>query len=366
MKILRYPKKIFNFYMRHKGLISPFSFLFGFVTNMLSQKRIDASGDNYILMAYMLAAGVLLIVLYGVKSGAIGPTSWKTKTNLIALALQFCMGNLYSAHVYFYFQSSAGLKSFLFIGGLFVLQLINEFYKEKFNRFYLQFAMYFLAVFSFFIFFLPVYTKEMSRAMFLYAGGISLGVTSVILALAAIVARDRVKRTFFRALGIMAVLLAVINLFYFMNWIPPVPMALRHSGIYHSLVKRGYTYELQYEVNHDWQFWRTSSSVYHYMPGDTVYCFTAIFSPTEINKTIYYQWQFYDKNKGWTDSDRQSYDLTGGREGGYRGYCRKTQIWPGEWRIDISTGDDILLGSVDFLVVAEEPGADRKLRTVLR
>ena len=207
----------------------------------------------------------------------------------------------------------------------------------------------------------------MSRKTFLIGGGISVVFTMIILLVAGLIAKNRAKKTLRKTVGIVFGLYGLLNLFYFMNWIPPVPMALRYSGIYHHLSRRGYQYELQYEKPDDWEFWRKSNKVYKWMPGDTVYCFAAIFAPTEINKTIHYQWELYDPlKKEWWMTDDQAYELQGGREGGYRGYSRKTVIAPGDWRIGITTEEGILLGSLDFKVVAVAGDYQRKLETIYR
>ncbi|MBL7959528.1 DUF2914 domain-containing protein, partial [bacterium] len=83
------------------------------------------------------------------------------------------------------------------------------------------------------------------------------------------------------------------------------------------VTKTDYQYTLQFEKPEWYAFWRNSSSVYQYCQGDTVFCFTSIFAPTEMNMTIYYNWQRYEPNqKQWISQEKLSYLLQGGREGG--------------------------------------------------
>lgn len=156
MNLLTAPFKwIWDFYQKHKGIIGPFYFAVGFILNNLNPKRIDVLEDNYILLAYVALAGILIVFSHLIESGRLRIEFFVNRANWVAAGIQFFMGGLFSKHVQFYFQSSAGLKSFVFIAVLMGLLLINEFYKKKFNYLYLQFAMYFMAAASFFIFSSP-------------------------------------------------------------------------------------------------------------------------------------------------------------------------------------------------------------------
>ncbi|MCK6543157.1 DUF2914 domain-containing protein [bacterium] len=360
-----YVKKTTRWYTRYQNVISPVSFLLGFVWDAFSSKRIDAMDQNYLLMGYLLIAGILLLLLHAVKAEKIKTGFWVTYQKLLPLGFHFCLGNLYSNHVYFYFQSAAGFKSLVFIAGLMVLLLANEFYKERIHQFYLQFVMFFLAAFSFFIFFVPLFTRELGYRSFLIGGCISLVFTMMLIFAVALIARARYRKLLIKSAGLMIVIYGVMNIFYFARWIPPVPLALRHAGIYHTMKKKDQRYELQYEKAEAWEFWRTSGDVYHWQPGDTVICFAAIFAPTEIHTTIHYQWeQYLEDRNAWVMQDHQSHTLQGGRDAGYRGYSRKGVISPGAWRVEITTEEGLLMGSLNFRVEQVTKEFERKLETI--
>ena len=360
-------KRIWDFYQKHKGIIGPFYFAVGFILNNLNPKRIDVMEDNYILLAYIALAGILIIFSHLIESERLRVEFFVNRANWITAGIQFFMGGLFSKHVHFYFQSSAGFKSLVFIAALMTLLLINEFYKKKFNYLYLQFAMYFMAAASFFIFFLPILTKEMGQKTFLLGGAIGLAFTLVVLAIVCFGTSAVTKKPFLRSSSVILILYVFLNLFYFLRWIPPVPMALKHYGIYHHVTKSDYLYTLQFEKPDWYEFWRKSNRTYKYRQGDTVFCFTSIFAPTEMKKTIYYNWQQYNPDKKqWVLQEKLSYTLQGGREGGYRGYSYKTTIWPGEWRIEITTEEDILLGELDFKVVWAPEDLERSMVTIQR
>ena len=55
--------------------------------------------------------------------------------------------------------------------------------------------------------------------------------------------------------------------------------------------------------------------------------------------------------------------ISGGREGGYRGYTIKQRVMPGDWRVDAETAEGRIIGRVSFRV--EEPdGEARALDTI--
>ncbi len=358
---------IWSSYQKHRGIITPISFGVGFVMDSLSTKRIDVMKDNYKLLVFLVLAGLFIILFHLVEQQRIKAGLLVKYQNLIPAGIQFFLGALYSNHVYFYFQSSAGLKSFIFITLLLALLLTNEFYKNKWSSLYLQFGMYFLAAFSFFVFFMPLFTKTMNRDTFLLAGALSVIFTLSFLMIVLLIIRKGTRILVIKTAAIIVISYGLLNAFYFLHWIPPVPLALRYSGIYHHMAKRGFQYELQYEKPSGLEFWRKSNKVFKWMPGDTVHCFAAIFAPTEMNKTIHYLWeQYIPEKKNWVLQDDQSHVLQGGREGGYRGFSRKTIITPGEWRIEIKTEENELLGSLEFEVQRVQNDYERNLETILR
>jgi len=81
-----------------------------------------------------------------------------------------------------------------------------------------------------------------------------------------------------------------------------------------------------------------------------------------LRTALFHHWQRYDeKRREWVPTDRIGYAISGGREGGYRGYTYKQALSPGEWRVDVETAEGRVLGRVPFQV--KEAG-DRKLEFV--
>ena len=158
----------------------------------------------------------------------------------------------------------------------------------------------------------------------------------------------------------------ILNLFYYFNWIPPVPLSLKDAGIYHHVSRVDEQYLVKYEKGTWYHFWKSSDNNFHYQPGDTVYCYAAVFAPTELNKKIIHQWQIFDKRSDeWKTTDRLSYKINGGRDGGYRGYTYKKNMQNGEWRINVITKEGLLLGRVSFDVSSIEDKSI-KLKTIFK
>jgi hypothetical protein len=364
---MKIPEKVQSLWDKYSGPLSTIYFLAGFVLQNLMPKRIDLLLNDIILLAYLVICGLCMILSHRAERRKLENGTNSALAEYYPMAIQFFLGTLYSNYVVFYFQSASGLKTFLFIMILILLLFMNKFFKEKLVGLTTQIGMYFLACFSFVIFFLPIMTKEMNKTNFLIGGAASVGFTFLIILLIRWVGAPDTKRSVLKVAGLIVVLYGLLNLLYFKNWIPPVPMALKFAGMVHR-VNHGTDgwYTLQYESPESFQFWRKTNYTFHFAPDDTIYCFSAIFAPTEMKKTIYHLWEQYRPEKGeWVTQYHLSYDLAGGRDGGYRGYSYKTVIPAGEWRVEIVTEDDLVLGSTDFKIVNTDK--DRiKLTTIQR
>lgn len=82
-----------------------------------------------------------------------------------------------------------------------------------------------------------------------------------------------------------------------------------------------------------------------------MFCFASVFAPTRLEEPITHHWQHWKSDQDeWTTTDRMTYRIYGGRDGGYRGYTFKKNIHPGDWRVDVINEDDQLLGRLNFSV----------------
>ncbi|MCB0301985.1 MAG: DUF2914 domain-containing protein [Calditrichaeota bacterium] len=336
-------------YRRFEKYAPIISFIAGFSWDNFTLGRIDRVLDNSILLFYVVLAGVLIVIQNLVNHGVLSKPFWLRYREWYPVIVQFLFGGLFSAYVVFYSQSAAFTKTDLFLAILIFLLLINEFLRERLDNLYLQMSLYFLVVFAFLTFFLPVVIKKIAVWVFLLGGFLSLGIVlGIIFGLhyfSALKSREQFQRVNSLILG----LFVIFNAFYFLNWIPPVPLSLKYGSICHSVERLDGKYQITFEQPDWYQFWARFNPEFHYVEGDTVFCFASVFAPTELGTSIFHHWQKWDeKNRRLQTTDRMRYQITGGRDSGYRGYTFKKNIMPGEWRVDVETESGKTLSRMKF------------------
>ena len=356
--------------LHYKKFFPAIAFFAGFLWDSLTLTRIDRILDNVILLLYLILLGVLIILLNLLESGhKLKPIFTRFK-KWYPLAIQFLIGGLFSAYVVFYFKSASFTKASLFFILLMVFLVANEFLEKRYSNIYYQVSLFFLVNFSFFIFVVPVILRYTGLLSFMIGGVLSvLTVESLVYFLEKkSVFPTRKSLTICRA--IPPSFFGVMFLFYVFNWIPPVPLSLKSSGIYHTITKKTEQGALVYEVSYEkppwYKPWKKSDDPFKYNDGDNVYCFTAVFASTDLNTSIYHHWKWYSEEEGaWESSDRIELDISGGRDLGYRLYTVKENIQPGKWRVDIETENGQIIGRVNFSIVQGD-GKPFDLKTIIR
>ncbi|MFQ5677189.1 MAG: DUF2914 domain-containing protein [bacterium] len=359
--------KIKKYYERFERF-NPFVFFFGgFTWDSLTLKRIDQLFDNLILLLYLLLLGGLLVISALIEHNKIKHPVVLRHQKWVPLGLQFFLGGLFSAYVVFYFQSASLTKTALFLGILVVLLVANEFLEKKLRNIYLLLSLYFLASFSFFIFFVPVVLKMVNLFTFVSGGLLSLIMVLTVVWFFARKGVFQTKRSALTAGLLVFSLYLLMNVFYWQNWIPPVPLSLKSGGVYHHAAKSSAdnTFVLKFEKPRWYEAWKRSDKHFKYAQGDTVSCFTAVFAPTKLEKKIIHHWQqYFPKRDKWLTTDKLGYTIIGYRDGGYRGITRKVNVSPGKWRVDVETDEGVLLGRINFNI--EEVNSPVPLKTIYR
>ncbi len=193
--------------------------------------------------------------------------------------------------------------------------------------------------------------------VFLTSGILNIGVTTGLLL---VLRRQGVfvrLRSFLGALCVIALLFGGLTTFYVQHWIPPVPLALEHIGVYHDADRAGDAFVLRQErASRAWFWTGDGDDPFHYAPTDTVHCFTAIYAPTAFQADVTHRWQRYVPSRdAWVDTDRIAYQVVGGRRSGYRGVTYKQHVSPGRWRVTVETEAGRPIGRTHFTVVVEDP-----------
>ena len=355
----------------------PAVFFFAGVTfDTVTLTRIDHLLDNLILLFYLSLLGLLIVITGRYDLGRNNPAEvLGAGSGVLQLldrgrpyyskVIQFLLGGLFSAYTIFYSRSASLTTTAVFFAVLVGFLVANEFLRDRLSSLRLLVTLYALVTFSFFTFFLPVLTGFMNTAVFLLGAILSAVVTLRVVELIYQGARDRSRKevilTSVPAIGTIVVLVG----FYFLNWIPPVPLSLKFGGIYHKIAKVDDVYRLSFEKGAWYQFRKRSDDPFR--GEDPAYCFTAVFAPVALKTTIYHRWQYRDpgerKARDFSMTDRIPITIAGGRERGYRGYTVKQRLFPGDWRVDVETGEGRVIGRVSFRV-EERVGELPELRTI--
>ena len=331
----------------------PAFFLGGVAWDSATLNRIDAWFDSFMLLSYLTILGVTIVIALLVHHDRLSVPLLEKHKQWFTPAIQFFMGALFSAYFVFYLQSASFRSgSIIFIVLLVLLLVANEFLQNRLLNTYLLFTLYFFVCVSFFTFFIPVVTKQMGYWVFLLSCLIGLSLTAIMLSILysrqVFDAITPIKKCFMFivSLGVL------LNLFYLLNWIPPVPLSMKEGNIYREVKRVDDSYQLRYAKPPWHKFWINSDRSFLYTQGDTVFCFSAIFAPSNLKSDIFHVWQYYDEEeRDWVESDDIRVDISGGREGGYRTFTRKIYITPGKWRVDVRTQQQQILGRIPFNIV---------------
>lgn len=348
---------------KYEIYVAPFTFLFGFILDTFTLRRIDLWLDHVILLGYLSVAGAGILLLNAYEAGRVRFRYIDSIIPFVPVVIQFGFGGLFSAFVIFYVKSAAFAKSWVFLLALIVLLLGNERFRKQYQRLVFQVSIYFTVLFSYAIFALPVIIKKIGDWVFLLSGLASLGLAGIFIALLEKVAPKQVRQSRNLLLASIGGIYILFNFLYFTNIIPPIPLSLKESGVYHSITARDGMYEMTYEKPPWYLFLNSTNSTFHWRKGEQVYSYSAIFAPAEINTVILHHW-YYNDNGNWADKGAVEFPIFGGRAEGYRGYSYKTDIKPGKWRVEITNSRGQILGRQTFTVV--ETSEAPQLETVVR
>jgi hypothetical protein len=83
--------------------------------------------------------------------------------------------------------------------------------------------------------------------------------------------------------------------------------------------------------------------------------YAAVYSPSRFSDQVILHWLYRDPRQGWLTSDRIPMQISGGRDGGYRGYAYKSNYTPGDWRVQIETTDGSEIGRIELEIEPAQP-----------
>lgn len=344
--------KFWETYEHHLGVGALFV---GFWFDLILAKRPDSITDNILLLSYLFVAGGLIIVL-NLQQMRRAQADHESEPFFLLLLLQFCFGGLASNLLILYGKSGTITVDTVFIALLVVLILGNEYFRSRYALLRVNVGVYYFLLLTYCTISVPVFvTHSIGTGTFLLSGLISIVFVAVFLGIVFVtVFRGRDINRLRNVSLIVGAIFIVFNLAYFLNVIPPVPLSLKDIGIYHSLLKKSSgDYTALYEPSPWWQFWRNTSSTYTLAAGQSAFCYSSVFAPTNLEAPIFHRWEKYDNTSGtWVTESRVSFEINGGRDEGYRGWSIKAALTAGEWRCDVETAAGQLIGRESFTVVS--------------
>lgn len=350
---------------RHKKYLPIVFFVGGFTWDSLTLGRVDSLYSNFVLCTYLISLSVCLYLYNLSEDNAWRDTFLEQYEEYLPLAIQFFLGGLCSAYVIFFSRSVSLTKTMAFFVILVILLFANEVLKHRISNKYLQFGAYFFVNFTFFTFFLPVLLNVMNTFVFLLSGFISIGSTLfLILYIYFKSPTTRADIDGFKITGLIIGLYLLVNIFYFFNLIPPVPLAMEDGFVAHEVIKDQNRFTIKYEPGQWYKVWQRHSQTFSWQQGDSVFVYTSIFAPADLKKSVFHRWRWYSPyTNEWEVTDEIGYEITGGRAGGYRGYTFKEKLSPGRWNVEVVTEEELVLGSINFTVVADSTHSTPPLRT---
>src|SRR3989344_3038655 len=335
-----------TFLQKYERWLMPATLVFGFVVDYVTFINIQINTALTILFVHFFVCAYAIAFTYAYDAGKI--SSKLRYVRLFApFLVQFNFGGMLSNAFIFYWFSGSLWVSWPFILLFVALMVANDTLRHYYVRSTVQISVFFFATFTIVSVSLPFIFNSISPLFFLLSGVLALGfISGFVWLLGRIAGGGKISRQSL-SISIVAIFL-ITNLFYFANLIPPVPLAIRETGIYHSVEIRGGQYILRVERESFWEKMLPKKTI-HLEAGRPAFVFSAIYAPKALNTAIFHEWQYYDEIKSeWVQKDRLSFNLIGGRREGFRGYSQKSTLPLGSWRVFIKTQRGQILGRVRF------------------
>lgn len=360
-------QKIFRWIQKYERHLSALAMVAGFVVDNLLFTRIDLWQTEALFAGYALACFIAIPLLHWIevhaeRRGADAPRS----RLLLPFVTQFALGGFWSGFVIFYGRSADLGASWPFLIFIFFIFLGSEYFHQYHSRLVFTSILFFFALYSYAIFAVPIYTGTLGTLTFLLSGLVAVGIFVLFTMLLRFGARERFLADVVRIRAGAFGVLVLMNVFYFTNILPPLPLGAKAAGVYHSVVHVPGAYLGESELEQSWQVrYLGFAPTLHVIAGEAVFAYSSVFAPTTLTTTITHRWQWYDpQQKRWVTKAEITYPIIGGRDGGYRGYSMAAMNNVGQWRVNIETIDGRRITRLPFTVVRVETPAPVEISTL--
>ncbi len=332
---------------RRERHLSAFAMVAGFIVDSIFFERIDLWQTQIVFASYTAICFVAIPLLHWIESRQLPALRLRL---LLPLTIQFALGGFWSGFVIFYGRSAVLGASWPFLLFLFLVFVGSEYFSKYHARLVFTSVLFFFALYSYAIFAVPVYTGTIGTMTFLGSGLVAICVFALFTILLRFLSRDRFLSDLWRIRAGALIVLAVMNISYFTNILPPLPLSAVAGGIYNKV----WRVPGNYMASSEDQSWKVRylgfSPTMHVTQGRSLFAYSSVFAPTSLKTKIVHEWQRYDTNqKKWVTTATVSYPIVGGRDGGYRGYSTAYVFSSGKWRVNIETSDGRLIERLSFI-----------------
>ena len=343
-----------SYYTKHATTIL---FFVGFLFDMIILPDIDDPISRLLGLLYIGAIAFLIMFREWVVSRN---TASKTEQKLYSFStfgIAYFSGSALSFVCVYAIRSAAFSVSWPLLVLLALCIFANEFIASHHFRFTLDVGVLLVATVFFVIFNIPVLLNVQNDTTFVISLAIASGLALLYLYLLQFTsesASEEAPRLYALGVGIPM----FIGMLYFLNVIPAVPLSLKDTGVYHSIVRDEQGNFLA-RKEEDTRFFKSlRTATYNLTESDNgVYFFSSVDAPAKLSAPISHVWEYYDDTKNtWVQSTVISFTLAGGRNDGYRAYSQKENITEGLWRVTVKVDEKRIVGRARFLIKKAESG----------
>lgn len=330
---------------RHLGAAA---FVLGFGVDLFTFTVLSVVYANLAFATYIsLAAGAIAIGSSLPRSREY-VSAWARGISILApLAAQYAIGSLLSGFMIFYTKSAELSASWPFLVLLALVFIGNEYFRTYYKHLAFQISLLFFALYAYLIFALPLIVNQLGPLVFLGSTVASIILFALYLYLLGKINSIELRSSLRFALPGTLVTLLLVNAAYFTGVLPPIPLTMSESGIYHSLVRQEGKYVVMSEPSRLWYELYKPQTVHS--KGETLYAYSATAAPIRFSTAVVHRWQRYDAGtRRWVTQSRVSFPTTGGRAGGYRGYSEYAPHTTGKWRVSVETPGGQVIGRIPF------------------
>lgn len=351
-------KKLASWYERNERRLSSLSLVFGFSFDILFVQQIDIAWQSLWVASHIVLAVLCIIIINWKRSSLPSVLSIETsKFHFWMLSLlQFLLGGMLGTLFLFYLKGAVIGASWPFFIILLAGVIGNEFLKKQYTRVSLQIGFIYFSIFLLLTYFIPYVVGTINPTLFVFSGVVSLAIATLIYFIVTSRITTTEKKNIRQAVRVVVLsIYAIMNVLYFSGAIPPLPLLLHDSGVYHAVTRNpNGTYTVLTEPTTETFFSRLGifkkTPLFTY-DGNPAYAYSAVGSPSSFAISVIHQWQYKNPvSKKWETRAEIATPVSGGRANGYRTYSIVRSLNTGEWRVNVRTTNGQTIGRMRFQV----------------